>query len=131
MCQCSKVQRHTVTPLSTFATLDARFYSVNLDIVGPLPPSKGFIYFLTCIDRFTCLPEAIPIANITMETVAQVFVNIWILRFGVPVTITTDCGSQFESGLWDSFMYPLVSSTLGSLLITQLQMDWLNVSTTN
>lgn len=39
-CQRSKVHRHTVTPLATFATPDARFSAVHLDLVGPLPPQK-------------------------------------------------------------------------------------------
>ena len=41
-CQRAKIQRHTATPLSSFPTPEARFDVV--DIVGPLPPSRGFSY---------------------------------------------------------------------------------------
>ena len=103
-CQRSKVHRHTVTPLGTLATPDARFSHIHIDLVGPLPPSQGYSYLLTCVDRFTRWPEAIPLPNITAPTVAQAFVSGWIARFGTPSTITTDRGAQFESDLFAQLM---------------------------
>ena len=43
-----------------------------------------------CVDHFTHWPEAIPIADITAETVGNAFVTGWVARFGVPSVITTD-----------------------------------------
>ena len=103
-CQHAKVQRHTITPLSTFLPPGACFEHIHIDLVGPLPPSKGHTYLLTMVDRFTRWPEAVPLVDMSADTVARVFVASWISRFGVPSTITTDCGRQFESRLWAKLM---------------------------
>ena len=97
---------NTVTPLSSFPAPDARFHTVHIDLVGPLPPSRGFTYLLTCVDRFTRWPEAFPISAISADVVAQTFSQGWIAHFGVPSTIITDRGRQFESKLWSSLMAP-------------------------
>ena len=101
-CQKSKIQRHIHAPLGTFQAPDARFQHVHLDLVGPLQVSNGYRYLLTCIDRYTRWPEAIPITDITSNTVAQAFIERWIAIYGTPTTITTDRGAQFESALFTS-----------------------------
>ena len=72
--------------------------------MGPLPPSRQFTYLLTVIDHFTRWPEFVPITDITAETVARAFIAGWIARFGIPATITTDHGPQFQSALWHQLM---------------------------
>jgi hypothetical protein len=48
-------------------------------------------------DRFTKLTVAIPIADQTASTVAQAFVDRWMLYFGIPIVLLTDNGSKFAS----------------------------------
>lgn len=90
-CQRSKIIRHTKAPTGSFPDQIRRFEHVHLDIVGPLPSSEGKSYCLTMIDRFTRWPEAIPMADITADTVARGFYENWITP-RVPARITTDQG---------------------------------------
>ncbi|GFS45527.1 transposon Ty3-I Gag-Pol polyprotein [Trichonephila inaurata madagascariensis] len=82
-CQRSKVQRLTVSPIQPFAPTVERFQHVHVDLVGPFPSSDGFTFLLTCIDRYTRWPEAIPVSGISAEAVAKSFIANWISRFSV------------------------------------------------
>lgn len=76
-----------------------------MDIVGPLPPSRGYSYLLTIVDCTTRWPDAIPISGITALCLH------WISLFGVQLHLTSDWGRQFVSALW---------TQLASFLGTQL-----------
>ena len=98
-CQQAKVTRHTTPPIGEFQVPNRRFQHLNLDLVT-LPESNGFRYLLTAVDRFSRWPIAVPIVDMTSESVIDAFTHGWIQHFGVPTTITTDRGGQFLSTLF-------------------------------
>lgn len=99
-CQRAKITRHISAPIGKFAATSARFEHIHVDLVGPLPVSRGFRYLLTCVDRYSRWPEAFPTENIEASTVARIIFEGWVARFGSPLRITTDQGRQFESKLF-------------------------------
>ena len=98
--QKSKVHKHICAPLGTFSTPDVRFSIVHIDLLEPWPLSQEFEYLLTCIDRFTHWPEAIPLYDISAESVTQGLTSDWISRYGIPTAMTTNRDWQCESHLF-------------------------------
>ena len=89
-CQTSKVQQHIQAPLKTFKVPQRCFDHIHVDIMGLLPPSKGYTHLLTVVDCFTRWLEAIPLIDSTTVTCAQALVTNWITRFGVPMDMSSD-----------------------------------------
>ena len=110
-CQQNKVSRHVKPPIMHFPTGN-RFDVIHLDLVGPLPIDHGFSYLLTIIDRKTRWMEAIPLKSISADIVAFAIIAEWVSRYGVPRTIITDRGPQFESHLFNSLSHNLGISHL-------------------
>lgn len=67
-----------------------------------IPDHKGYKYCLTIIDRFSRWPVAVPLKDITADTVTTALFDHWIAHYGTPTTITSDQGTQFESALFQA-----------------------------
>jgi len=63
---------------------------------------RGLQICVTAVDRCTRRPEAIPLHDITAETVGRALLSEWITLYGCPHTITIDQGRQFEPQLFHS-----------------------------
>jgi cleavage and polyadenylation specificity factor subunit 1 len=104
ICQSCKITRHQHHEPQSFPA-SRRFQTVHVDIVGPLTPSKnGTCYLLTMIDRFSRWLEVAPLRNISAQACADAFLFTWVSRFGVPETIVSDQGTQFESALFHNML---------------------------
>ena len=71
-----------------------------MDVLGPLPESdQGNKYIIVFCDYFTKWAEAYPMPDQKAETIAQIFVEQIIFRYGVPKKLITDQGTNFLSEL--------------------------------
>src|SRR5206468_2916603 len=53
----------------------------------------------TAIDAFTKFPEAVPLRNKEATTVARALFDVVISRYGIPLQLLSDRGTEFENGL--------------------------------
>ena len=71
---------------------------VATDILGPLPRSnKGNRYILVASDQFTKWVEILPIPDQLAETIAHCLLNEVFSRFGAPLILHSDQGTNFGS----------------------------------
>ncbi|KFD64451.1 hypothetical protein M514_23298 [Trichuris suis] len=74
---------------------------VAIDIMGPLPPTEnGNRYILVVMDCFTKFAEAFPLPNQEAKTVTAAEMDQLICRYGIPESIHTNQGRQFESEIF-------------------------------
>ena len=109
-CQKTKVSRHTESGIGEYQVSPSRLAHLHVDVVGPLPPSRGYRYLFTVIDRNTRWPEAFPMTSQSAENCATALIQ-WISRYGIPETVVTDRGTNFTSTLWQD-----ISNRLGMQL---------------
>jgi transposase InsO family protein len=103
-CQINKKSRVAKRVWQKFP-ITSRFKTVHVDLVGPLQKStKGRQYIFTMIDRYSRWMEAVPLANIRATDCAEAFFRVWVCRFGVPETVISDQGSQFESFVYNDML---------------------------
>ena len=73
---------------------------IALGIMGPLPQTEnGHMYILVLADYFSKWTEAYALKDHTAPTIADVLVEQFVSRFGVPRSLHSDQGREFESDL--------------------------------
>jgi len=90
-------ERKNSTVMKPF-TADKPFSGLAMDLLGPLPTSKGgHRHVLVICVRFSQLTRAIPLTKATALTVASAFINTWAAAYGISDAVLTDNGPQFAS----------------------------------
>jgi hypothetical protein len=76
--------QHVKAPLGSSNVPSECFCHVHIDLVGTVPVSSGFLCSVTAIERYTRLPEALPLSGKTADAVPKAFLSVWVARFGCP-----------------------------------------------
>uniref|UniRef100_A0A2N9IAL2 Uncharacterized protein n=1 Tax=Fagus sylvatica TaxID=28930 RepID=A0A2N9IAL2_FAGSY len=106
---CDKCQRfgnliHSPPETLTPMTAPWPFAQWGLDIMGPLPVGRKQLKFLVVgIDYFTKWVEAEPLATITEKNIRGFVWKAIICRFGIPRTLISDNGRQFDNSPFREF----------------------------
>ena len=88
----------------TMITSPWPFAQWGIDIVGPLPLGKRQVKFLlVAIDYFTKWVEVEALATITEAKFRSFVWKNVICRFGIPMTIISDNGRQFDNQSFKNF----------------------------
>ena len=94
-------------PLHPIPVIGEPFDRVIVDCVDPLPRTKtGNEYLLTIMCAATRFPEAIPMRKITASSVAKGLTKFF-STFGLPRTVQTDQGTNFQSKLFKQVLQTL------------------------
>ncbi|XP_020422651.1 uncharacterized protein LOC109949950 [Prunus persica] len=120
--KCDKCQRFANIPQLPAEPLTAMvspwpFAQWGLDLIGPMPEGKGQVkYAVVAVDYFTKWAEAEALATITAARIESfVWQNI-VCRFGIPNSIVTDNGRQFDNAKFKQFCSNLKIQLLPEVL---------------
>ena len=102
--RCKVNSRQSTPKIEPLDIKCEKFSYLSMDIVGPLADSHGYRYLLTIIDLYSAFPIAVPLREISSETILQAFLAHWVSNFGVPERIKTDRGVQFISKAFQEAM---------------------------
>lgn len=103
---CKKIARAPHQPIESWSKPDTPFATLHMDVLGPLPESKGFKYVLVVVDAFSKYCLLYSLYRQDAEDLKRVFTNV-ISLFGTPQLIVSDRGRMFECNSFQSWISEL------------------------
>ena len=74
-CQLAKSKRHTKAPFVSYPIATEALSAINVDLIGPLPESRGHCYIFTICDCFTKACFAFALSDTKNNIFARYFLN--------------------------------------------------------
>ncbi|XP_063949889.1 uncharacterized protein LOC135152732 [Daucus carota subsp. sativus] len=111
--KCENCQRFVNVPRQQPAMPSSIFSPIpfalwGIDIMGPFPKAKSELqYVMVAIDYMTKWAEAKALRNITQEDAIKFVKEHIVTRFGVPITLVSDNGTQFVGKKFTKYLSDL------------------------
>ena len=100
-CQLRKRSQKTARSPLQQCVAGAPMDRLGIDIMGPLPQTQtGNRYILVVGDYFSKWMDAWAMTDMETNTIADILVTRVFCLWGLPLHLHSDCGSQFESDLF-------------------------------
>ena len=117
-CPCCQKMSQLRTPILTqrFTTSSyTPMERIQVDTMGPFQEDKdGNKYIVVIIDGFTRWTELTAVPNTEAATAARLALIPWVGRYGTPLQILSDNGTQFRNEIWDELSLLMGSDKLES-----------------
>lgn len=98
--------------LQPIAVPTDRWQHISVDLAGPLPASNGYNAIAMVVDMFTKRVCLVPTRNdVTAEALSRLLFDNCFKCYGLPVTITSDRDTKFQSAFWQA-LFKRMGSTL-------------------
>ena len=94
VCQ-NRIMKANKAPLQEMDIPPYPFAKISLDLSGPYPKSlSGNKYIIAFVDHYSGWPEAFPVPDKTADNVAHLLIEEIFPRYGSPLQIVTDNGTE-------------------------------------
>ena len=97
-CQCYCKDLHPKAQIHPHDVPEGPWHLIGVDLIGPLPMSRGKDMILNIVDHYTKQIHLIPVTSqITADRVASIYFNHVFPLHGIPQKIVSDRGPQFAA----------------------------------
>ena len=100
VCLRGKTGAHLARPQLASWDVGELFHRLHVDFAGPLAPTaRGNQFILVMVDAFSGVAVFVATRDCKADTTVLAIVHHWVCHYGLPISIHSDRGTNFESDL--------------------------------
>eukprot|EP00171_Calliarthron_tuberculosum_P022655 IDg22655t1 len=96
-CEREKIKLQSNSTIMKLFPPSRLLEGIAMDLLSHLwPTDRGHTQILVIVDRFTKMVRAVPFKTVSAFDLARAFTRHWEFAYGIPKTVLTDSGKQFN-----------------------------------